>query len=145
MHITRYSDYALRVLIYLAAEPERVATIQAISESYGISRSHLMKVVNRLNQLGYVQATRGKNGGLRLGQPPAQINVGELFRRTEPDLDLVECFTASDRCAITPVCKLKHVFHDAREAFLSVLDDYTLADLVAPEHRHQLMQILNIT
>jgi len=92
MHITRYSDYALRVLIYLAADRERLTTIQVIADSYGISKSHLMKVVNQLNKLGYVTAIRGKNGGLRLGQDPVNINIGVLFRETESDISLVECF-----------------------------------------------------
>lgn len=144
MHITRYSDYALRVLLYLAADPERLTTIQAIADSYGISKSHLMKVVHQLNQLGYVKAIRGKNGGLTLGQKPDNINIGVLFRETETDLNLVECFSANNHCTITPVCKLKNVLDEARQAFLSTLDQYSLADLIQPNTRPNLQRILQI-
>lgn len=144
MHITRYSDYALRVLIYLAADTGRLATIKDISDSYDISRSHLMKVVNQLNQQGYVEAIRGKNGGLRLGRSPESINVGVLFRHTEPDMDLVECFSENNQCTISPICNLKHVLYEARHAFLTTLDQYSLADLVLPTHNAELRQILKI-
>lgn len=144
MHITRYSDYALRVLIYLSADPERLTTIQAIADSYDISKSHLMKVVNQLNQLGYVSAVRGKNGGLRLGQDPAHINIGVLFRETESDMNLVECFSSANECAIAPVCNLKNILNEARNAFLSTLDNYTLADLIQPRNQVDLTRILRI-
>lgn len=144
MHITRYSDYALRVLIYLSAEPERLTTIQAIADSYGISKSHLMKVVNQLNQLGYVSAVRGKNGGLRLGQDPANINIGVVFRETESDMNLVECFSSANECSIAPVCNLKNILNEARTAFLSTLDNYTLADLIQPRNQVDLTRILRI-
>lgn len=145
MHITRYSDYALRVLLYLAADPERLTTIQAIADSYGISKSHLMKVVHQLNQLGYISTVRGKNGGLRLGQKPEHINIGVLFRETETDLNLVECFGSNNHCAITPVCKLKTVLVEARQAFLNTLDQYSLADLAQPGARPGLQRILHIS
>lgn len=144
MHITRYSDYAMRVLIYLSAEPERLTTIQEIADSYDISKSHLMKVVNQLNQLGYVTAVRGKNGGLRLGQDPANINVGVLFRETESDMNLVECFSSANQCSIAPVCNLKNILNEARNAFLSTLDNYTLADLIQPRNQVDLTRILHI-
>jgi Rrf2 family nitric oxide-sensitive transcriptional repressor len=131
MRLTVYTDFALRVLIYVAVHPEPKPTIAEIAASYGVSRNHLMKVVYELGVAGYLETSRGKNGGLRLARPPQAIGLGELVRRTEPDLDLVECFSAdSGRCAITPACKLRGVLHQAKAAFLRVLDGYTLADLV---------------
>ncbi len=102
MHITRFTDYSLRVLMYLALNPTQQVTIQEIADSYGISKNHLMKVVQELNNKGYLQATRGKNGGLRLRGDPEAINLGTLVRATEQDLSLVECFGNNGLCVITP-------------------------------------------
>lgn len=131
MQLTRYSDYALRVLIYLALEPERLATIEEIAGSYGISRAHLMKVVHELGLRGYVETLRGRGGGLRLGRRPEDVRVGEVVRATEENLALVDCFDPGARCAIEPACALRSALHEALGAFLAVLDGYTLADLVA--------------
>lgn len=130
MKLTRFSDYALRVLIYLALEPRRVATIQEVATAYDISKNHLMKVVHTLSRLGYVDATRGQGGGMRLASAPEKINLGALIRATEEDFALAECFQRGNRCVITPACRLKTVLHDALKAFLGVLDDYNLRDLV---------------
>jgi Rrf2 family nitric oxide-sensitive transcriptional repressor len=131
VQLTRYSDYSLRVLIYLALEPERLVTIEDIARSYDISKAHLMKVVHELGLRGYVETVRGRGGGLRLARRPEEINVGEVVRSTEGNMDLVECFDpASSQCAIAPACGLRSVLHDALAAFLSVLDRSTLADLV---------------
>jgi Rrf2 family nitric oxide-sensitive transcriptional repressor len=141
MRLTVYTDFALRVLIYVAVHPEPMPTIAEIAASYGVSRNHLMKVVYDLGVAGYIETVRGKNGGLRLARAPEAIGLGELVRRTEPDLDLVECFNAANaRCAITPACKLRGVLHQAKAAFLAVLDGYTLADLVA--NRSELQALL---
>lgn len=144
MHITRYTDYSLRVLMYLALNQNRLSTIAEIAESYNISKNHLMKVVQELNAKGYLVALRGKNGGLRLGGPAEAINLGQLVRDTEQDLALVECFSGGAGCVITPACQLKHVFHEALEAFFRVLDGYTLADLLPARHSTQLVELLNI-
>ena len=131
MRLTVYTDYSLRVLMYVALHPERLPTIGEIASSYGISRNHLMKVVYDLGLAGYVVTVRGKNGGLRLARPPQDIVLGEVVRRTEPDMALVPCFDPIDApCAITPACILRRALHEARGAFLKVLDGYTLADLV---------------
>ena len=131
MRLTVYTDFALRVLIYVAVHPEPKPTIAEIAASYGVSRNHLMKVVYELGVAGYLETVRGKNGGLRLARTAQAIGLGELVRRTEPDMDLVECFsTISNACAITPTCKLRGVLYQAKAAFLQVLDAYTLADLV---------------
>ncbi|AJD46634.1 hypothetical protein S7S_01050 [Isoalcanivorax pacificus W11-5] len=131
MKLTQYSDYSLRVLIYLGIQAEELSTISAISESYGISRNHIVKVVHQLGQLGYVETLRGKHGGLRLARKPAEINVGEVIRHTEASMSLVECFGDRNACVLTPHCVLRTAFSEALEAFLDVLDSYTLADLIS--------------
>jgi Rrf2 family nitric oxide-sensitive transcriptional repressor len=127
MRLTRYSDYALRVLIYLAARPDELSAINDISQAYGISQNHLMKVVSDLASNGYVISLRGRNGGIRLARPAKNITVGDVVRHTEEDFDLVDCGS----CIIAPACGLTSAFHDAVKAFLAVLDGYTLADLMS--------------
>ncbi|WP_308367299.1 MULTISPECIES: Rrf2 family transcriptional regulator [unclassified Microbulbifer] len=144
MHITRYTDYSLRVLMYLALKGEELATIREIAESYDISKNHLMKVVQDLNSKGYVVAIRGKNGGLRLADKPENINIGHLVRDTEQDLALVECFGNSQACAITPACELKRVIFEALGAFFEVLDQYTLADLLPQGKGKHMVRLLRI-
>lgn len=129
MQLTQYTDYSLRVLIYLARLDERAATIGEIADYYRISRNHLMKVVTGLAAAGFVATTRGKGGGLQLGRPAHTIMVGEVVRVTETDLHLAECFDlAQDQCVITRDCALKGMLHEARRDFLKVLDSYTIAE-----------------
>jgi Rrf2 family transcriptional regulator, nitric oxide-sensitive transcriptional repressor len=130
MQLTQYTDYSLRVLIYLSQKPaQELATITEISGFYGISRNHLVKVVHSLALNGFIQTTRGKNGGLCLARPAAQIGIGEVVRCTEPNFDMAECFNQqSNSCVITPACSLKNILNDARNNFLATLDQYTLAD-----------------
>lgn len=143
MHITSYTDYSLRVLIYLASlEDDRLATIQEIAEAYGISRNHLMKVVHQLNRKRYIETVRGKNGGMRLHLKPEAINIGVLVREMEPDMELVECFSPENACVITPACGLKGILAEALQAFLTTLDQYTLADVLKPRHQTQLVRLL---
>jgi len=144
MRITRYTDYSVRVLIYLGLKGEARSTIQEIAESYKISRNHLMKVVHDLQLRGYIDTIRGKNGGVKLRLAPEDISIGQLIRETEEDKALVECFGPDNACAITPFCDLKHVLADAQEAFFSVLDAYTLADLLNPERRPGLSRSLKL-
>lgn len=178
MRLTNYSDYALRSLIYLAVkpEPQMLANISDIAQSYNISKSHLTKIIHQLGQLGYIDSVRGKNGGIRLARAPKDINLGVLIKQIEPDFNLVECFattlasnddTAYDTtdnnsyddankpklglpltlidelavtanntksgCVITPACQLKSVFFEALTAFITVLERYTLADIISNE------------
>lgn len=141
MRLTVYTDYALRVLMYVAVRGEPRPTIAQIAASYGISRNHLMKVVHELGVAGYLETARGKNGGLRLARPAGEIGLGEVVRRTEPDLALVPCFDpVNAACAISPACRLRGALNQARLAFLQVLDGYTLADLV--ENRGALQDLL---
>lgn len=144
MHITRYTDYSLRVLIYLALQQERLATIQQIADSYDISKNHLMKVVHQLTLKGYVESVRGKNGGLRLHRRPEDINIGVLVRETEQDMNLVECFSNDNQCCITPVCGLKKILAEALQTFLDTLDQYTLADILPQRQKPQLLRLLQI-
>ncbi|KPP98775.1 MULTISPECIES: Rrf2 family transcriptional regulator [unclassified Marinobacter] len=144
MHITRYTDYSLRVLIYLAVQGDELATIQEIADSYDISKNHLMKVVHQLNKKGYIETVRGKKGGMRLHRAPADINIGILVRETEQDLNIVECFSSKNACRITPVCGLKSMLGEALTAFLETLDKYTLADVIQDQHRPQLLRLLQI-
>lgn len=144
MRITRYTDYSVRVLIYLGLKGEARSTIQEIAESYDISRNHLMKVVHDLQLRGYIDTIRGKNGGVRLRLTPEQINIGQLIRETEEDKALVECFGPDNSCAITPFCDLKNVLAKAQAAFFGVLDEYTLADLLKPERRPGLERALKL-
>ena len=144
MHITRYTDYSLRVLIYLAINQNQLTTISDIANSYGISKNHLMKIVQQLNQQGYLLATRGKNGGIKLNRPAREINIGKLVREIEDKNKLVECFGADNQCVITPSCQLKNIFAEAQENFFSTLDAYTLNDLVGASQKNNLTELLAI-
>jgi Rrf2 family nitric oxide-sensitive transcriptional repressor len=130
MRLTSFTDYSLRVLIYLAIRGEQNTTIAQIAQDYDISRNHLMKVVQELSQKGYVTALRGKNGGLRLSRPAGQINIGALVRDMENDLAITECFGPRNQCLLSPACNLAGVFAEALEAFLAVLDGYSLEDVL---------------
>jgi Rrf2 family nitric oxide-sensitive transcriptional repressor len=136
MQLTRYSDYSLRVLIYLAVRPDRLATIEEISRAYGISRAHLMKVVHHLGRAGFLSTVRGRGGGFTLARPPEEVRVGDVIRQTEERMHLVECFgPGTSDCRIEPACGLRGVLEEALDAFLETLDRYTLADLVARRRR----------
>lgn len=130
MRLTHFSDYALRVLMYAAVRGENLITIEETAKLYGISRAHLMKVANQLTRAGYLKAIRGRSGGLALAKRPDAISLGDVLRATEPDFALVECFTADNRCLITPRCRLRGALHEALAAFVGTLDGYTLADLI---------------
>ncbi|MFM5917329.1 MAG: Rrf2 family transcriptional regulator [Novosphingobium sp.] len=127
MRLTRYTDFALRVLLYLGREPGRLASIQDVARAYGVSQNHMMKVVSDLAGAGYVESLRGRGGGIRLARPTSQIMIGALVRHTEGEFDLVECGS----CLIAPACGLTSMFDEALAAFLAVLDGYSLADALA--------------
>jgi Rrf2 family nitric oxide-sensitive transcriptional repressor len=126
MRLKSYTDYALRVLMHLAAKPDRLASIGEIARTYRISHNHLMKVVHDLRKEGFLDAVRGRSGGVKLARPAVEISVGEVVRHTEDTFDLVDCGS----CVIAPACALTAVLHEARQAFMDVLDGYSLADLV---------------
>ena len=143
MRLTRYTDYALRTLIYVGLHEPRQSSIAEIARAYGISESHLTKVVHQLGRLGLIHTTRGRGGGLRLAKRPAEIVVGAVVRQTEEDLALVECF-ASGACAITAPCRLRRALSEALAAFLGVLDGYTLADLLGGSEGVEIAALLGL-
>jgi Rrf2 family nitric oxide-sensitive transcriptional repressor len=143
MRLTQHSDYALRVLMLLALEPDEVHTIASVAKRYTISRNHLMKVAQTLIQAGFVEGVRGRNGGLRLVRKPEDITLGAVVRATEDSFALVECFDRERNvCVVTPACGLRRPLEEALRAFLSALDGYTLADAVEPSSRSNRMRNL---
>ena len=126
MRLTRFSDYAVRTLLYLAAHPDRLCSVAEVAKAYDISQNHLMKVVSDLAAHGYIETQRGRGGGIRLARPAADINVGRLLRQTEGQIDLAGCA----ECRIRAVCGLPGPLDLALEAFFAVLDGYALADVV---------------
>lgn len=141
MQLSLHADYALRVLVYLGTHGEQAARTHEISDAYGISKNHLVRVVQTLSREGYVRVQAGRSGGLALARKPSEIRLGRLVRATEPSLRLVECFDkATNTCPIASACALKRVLRDALESFLHTLDQHTLADVL--ENRSSLVQLL---
>ncbi|MFP8783731.1 RrF2 family transcriptional regulator [Planococcus plakortidis] len=132
MRLTMYTDYSLRVLIYLGTKEDgKLTTIQEISDAYHISKNHLMKVTFELGKAGFIETVRGRGGGIRLADRPENINVGTVVRRMEEDFHLVECFSSeTNTCPISPICGLRGVLGKALHAYLAVLDEYKLQDLL---------------
>ena len=139
MKLTLFTDYSMRVLLYLAARPDRLCSIAEVAQAYRISQNHLMKVVNDLARSGYIDSLRGRGGGIRLGKPPEEINIGALIRHTEEGFDLVDC----PSCVIAPACGMTGVLKEAVFAFLAVLERYSLADLM--QNRGDLARLLSPT
>jgi len=133
MRLSDYTDYTLRVLMYCAQHRDRLVTIAEMADVYGVSKNHLMKIVNDLARQGLLETTRGRGGGLRLLKAPADIRVGDVVRGAETDFRLVECFDpSSDTCTLTPSCRLKNVLASALQAYFAELDAVTLADIARP-------------
>lgn len=132
MRLTQLTDYAMRVLIHLAQQPDRVCTIAEIAARYGVSEAHLMKVTHQLGRAGWIATTRGKGGGMRLARAPRDIRIGEVVRSMEPDFFIVECFSATSTCSLTGSCQLTGVMDGALRQFIEHLDRHTLADLLPP-------------
>ncbi len=131
MNLTKFSDYSLRMLLYLALHPDRAVTIAEISGAYGVSPHHLVKVSQLLIDKGYVASVRGRNGGLRLSRQPDEINIGKVVRMTEPNWTIVECFDqATNTCPIEGACGLKGALRNAQLAFLQTLEAHTIADFL---------------
>ena len=131
MRLTTFTDYSLRVLLFVATAPGQRANIAEVARKYGVSEHHIVKVVHLLGKARLLANTRGRGGGLRLARGPAEINVGEVVRITEEPSVLAECFSPTGHCVLSPSCRLAGVFREAHEAFYEVLDSFTLADLVA--------------
>lgn len=142
MQLTRHTDYALRVLIYLAVNPDGLSRIAEIAEAYRISRHHLVKVVHELAGHGHIQTFRGKNGGMRLAHPPEQTRIGAVVRDMEQNLEIINC--AVQQCVILPDCRLKTALKEARDAFLAALDRVTLAQLVRQKEQKLATALLGV-
>lgn len=131
MQLTRFTDYGLRCLMYLAARPVALTSVKEIADHYGVSRNHMVKVAHRLSQLGYIETAKGKGGGLRIASGTKDLRLGDVVRNLEPNMFMVECFNAeTNACRITDSCRLKHYLFDATAAFIESLNRYTLADTV---------------
>lgn len=142
MQLTQFTDYSLRALIYITLRKES-CTIKDITEAYGISNNHMVKIIHNLAKLGLIKTIRGKNGGITMASQPETINLGRIITQLEPHFDLVPCFNkAKANCCIAPVCKLKGVLHEAQAAFMEVLERYTLADVL--HNKSDLSVLLNI-
>lgn len=134
MQLTQFSDYALRLMMVVASKKGELITIEEAAVTYGISRAHLMKVAQLLVRQGFLISVRGRSGGLTLSRPPASILIGDIVRATETDFAMVECMQRGNRCKITPACRLRGILGDAVAAFLTVLDRFSLEDLLlSPE------------
>jgi Rrf2 family nitric oxide-sensitive transcriptional repressor len=132
MKLTSFTDYALRLLLMAQAAGGALITIEDAARRYRISRTHLMKVANQLTRAGFLEAVRGRGGGLKLGRPAEKIRIGDVVRATEPDFALVECFGSGNECTLTGFCRLPPVLRRASAAFLAELDKATLADMAIP-------------
>ncbi|HEV2676439.1 MAG TPA: Rrf2 family transcriptional regulator [Aliidongia sp.] len=142
MKLTLLTDYALRTLIFVGTKQGELSTIGEIAAAFDISKTHLMKVVHKLGQCGYLENIRGKNGGIRLRRRPEEIGIGDVVRAIEEDLAVIGCMTDERFCRIQSTCVLQGALHEATRAFLAALDAYNLADLLAP--RAQLAQVLGL-
>ena len=133
MRLNSFTDFSLRVLIYLGLSRDDLSTARQISEAYAISHNHLGKVVHQLTKLNVIESFKGKGGGIRLKKEPHEINIGTIIRRLECESPLVECFTETGSCVLNPACSLKKYLNEANNAFYSSLEKYTLADIIKPK------------
>lgn len=141
MRLTLHSDYALRLMMLLAVEDDKLHTIESVADRYNISYNHLMKVAQKLAQSGYVESVRGRGGGLKLARETVEINIGQIVRMTEDNFNIVECFDKDkNTCQLASFCTLRMTLHEAFSAFIKVLDQYSLHDLVSKPHMYKGMQ-----
>lgn len=143
MELSRFTDYSLRVLIYAAVKKPDKITLAELTRAYRISRHHLVKIVHHLGKIGYLENKRGRNGGIYLGRNPEQVSVGDVVRRTETHMNLVECFSPKNNaCRLFPSCRLMGALIEARDAFFGVLDSYTLADVAS--NKRSILNLLRL-
>ncbi|AHI26258.1 Rrf2 family transcriptional regulator [Komagataeibacter swingsii] len=148
MRLTLHTDYALRTLIYLGIHTDRLTSIREVAQAYGISENHLVKIIHKLGQAGFVETIRGRNGGLKLGRPAASIVLGDVVRHTEEDMALVACMHPMDEggrtgCILADACRLRGVLGEALGSFIAVMDSYTLADVITDKERERLPRPLS--
>ncbi len=145
MRLTQFTDYSLRVLIYLALHPEERVTIDQLTDAYDVSRHHIRSVVHHLAKLGYIESRQGKGGGVALALKPEEVSIREIVENTENDFYIVECFNPDgSACPIEPLCVLKQALSNASKSFLQTLEEYTIEDLIKNK-RSQLSSLLEIT
>jgi Rrf2 family nitric oxide-sensitive transcriptional repressor len=138
MQLTSYTDYSLRALLYVARVPERLVTITEISDYYRVSRNHMVKVIQNLSALGYIETNRGRSGGIRLAKPPREIRISDVVRHTEPHMNIQECFEReTNTCPLIDNCKLQDVLYKARQGFMNELANHTLADMLSSAPRRK--------
>ena len=144
MQLSKFTDYSLRVLIYLAGKGEsRLSTIDEISKTYDVSKEHLRKIIHHLSKEGWIISKRGRGGGLILAMAPDEISIGQVVRRAEEGFNMADCFDRhNSMCHIDGACKLKGILYEALAAFLKVLDQYTLSDIT--QGQVHLMQLLGL-
>jgi Rrf2 family nitric oxide-sensitive transcriptional repressor len=130
MRLARMTDYAIRLLMYVAQRPERLCTIAEVAAAYDISQTHLMKITHQLALGGWLETARGKGGGIKLGKPASAIRLGDVVRTMEPDFFIVECFSSGHSCMLHGSCDLTGVMDGALRSFMAYLDEYTLADVL---------------
>lgn len=129
MQLTIFTDYGLRSLMFLATHTDRLSSVKEVANYHDISYNHLVKVIHKLSQLGYVAGTKGRGGGIRLAKSPAKLNLGDIVRELEASMDIVECFNRdTNTCRITKSCQLKHYLMEANKEFIATLNKYSLAD-----------------
>ncbi len=132
MRLTTMTDYAMRLLMYVAQHPDRLCTISEVAGAYDISEAHLMKITYRLGRSGWLETVRGKGGGMRLAAAPGEISLGAVVRSMESDFDIVDCFASDTACMLSGQCRLSGIVTGALQSFMRHLDGYTLADLLPP-------------
>jgi Rrf2 family nitric oxide-sensitive transcriptional repressor len=142
MRMTLHADYSLRLLTYLGLASHRLVTAEEVAQAYGLSKNHLMKVILGLSRAGHIETIRGRGGGIRLARAPDAIGIGKVIRDMEEDLAIVECLGDHNSCIITGACRLRSIMREALNAYLAVLDRYSLADLL--QHRRALGQLLGL-
>ena len=131
MQLTSYTDYSLRALLYIGKHPDRLVTVSEITEHYGVSRNHMVKVVHNLGAHGFIQTVRGKSGGMRIAKKPEEIFIADVVRLTEPHMNIQECFSReTNTCPLIDNCNLMGVLYKARQAFMKVLEEQSLADML---------------
>lgn len=135
MHLTTFTDYALRVLMFAGSAGEKRVTVEEVSRAYGVSRAHLVKVVHLLTKEGYLKGFRGRSGGFMLAKPPEEIRLGTIVLLTEPGFNMVECFSAENKCMIIRSCIIPNAINEALTSFIDTLNRYTLADIMLSEYK----------
>ena len=144
MRLTTLTDYAMRLLMYLAQRPDRLCTIAEVAGSYGVSEAHMMKVTHQLGLAGWIETVRGKGGGMRLAHAPQDISLGAVVRSMEPDFFMVECFSTGNTCVLTGACKLTSVIDGALRSFMDYLDGNSLADILPTPNDLATTQVIRL-